>query len=248
LYLYTEKPVGYYCSEFLRGMLKPLLEYVAQELGPPIPLNGCVFPSTSHNIYDPNFEYLSPTKGDLASANFESFFVAVKTSSKQRKPGMTCTLKVSLPARLDHDFWKSDSLDGNSFDGESIVLEVNRWGYDWEAAKQSAACHAENIIRDVRLHLKQGRLPAYELVRNEEIVALASSRNSAPNSSDIFKCRVLELGNGLCRVWKFGNSNFTTLDIAPFCMDGIDNVLKSKLPLALIRYYEVTNTLVHEGN
>lgn len=150
---------------------------------------------------------------------------------------MTCHLKVSLPARLDHDFWNSDVLEdeGERFDwnceGETTVLEVERWGYDPEVAKWQASCYAKNVIREIRVYLRGLPQPVSDY---------------RPTSSDNLECGILENGNRLSRVWKFGSSNFMAGDIP--CADGINSIQESALPSVLIAYYEVRGSWQTKGS
>ena len=81
------------------------------------------------------------------------------------KPGFTCMLKVSIPARETHPFWKLDpSMEAEyklyiwDMAEEALELEVCLWGLHDDHAKFNGTCRAKDIIRNIRSQLNPSPL------------------------------------------------------------------------------------------
>ena len=170
LYLYTDKSAKDHCLEYLRQILEPFLIYAAHAFGTPKGLdNNRSFVPSPHDkpkdIYGANLEYSQPISDSTNIDLFKTLFKDLCGFNVKCKSGTSCVIKVQLPALQSHAFWMSereeDIFHEALFEGDRIVYEGKGWGFDDEAAKQSAARRAENIIHDLRLRLKLGQKQDY---------------------------------------------------------------------------------------
>ena len=206
-----------------------------------------------------NHKYSKPVNPDSRNVDiFKTLFKDMCGMTAKSKQGATVVVKVRLPARISHRFWREErpedlrgSDDGadeaadDAEDGdEYTMLEWTGWGIDSEVAKVSAAKAVENIIRDLRVRVQQWQQQCYPLDNNSTVAntetALEPCWETRVNTS-ASECRILRTGQKLCRAWRLGRENF--LVPGPrFGIHGIGIVHDASLPSILTRYYEVSPT------
>jgi hypothetical protein len=252
LYLYTSRSVEYYCLRFLKTMLKPLLELAAHEFCPPKLLDDMVeasfIPGERYRSY-PNFHFSNLTQVSHESLAIHPFYTALNFFPTG-KSGYIASLKVLVPARIDHEFWRKSYpiLSWDPGNEDIVAIEVNKWGYDLHASAKATAHQAENIICSIRvciqshskiLLLREPRLldPEVELGKRPTWHPHANWLDTLPQES---KCLIL-MGQKLSHSWRSAILD-NDLQIMPTFGNAYEKVLSFmasfKLPLFIKCHYE----------
>ena len=145
-----------HCINFLQGIWEPLFQYVSSEYGPPRQLNYLDCPeflSKEATVSAKNWVYDVPEEYDMKGSSVYKYLTSILTNVPGVKPGFTCLLKVSIPARETHPFWKLDPTMEAEYKlfiwdmaEEALEIEVCLWGLDDDHAKFNGTCYAKDII------------------------------------------------------------------------------------------------------
>jgi hypothetical protein len=249
LYLYSENTVDEYCTDFLRGIWGPLFEYVSSEYGPPKQLNhlDCSeFLSNQATITAKNWVYEVPKEYDMKGSTVYKCLTSIVKTVPGVKPGFTCLLKVSIPARETHPFWRLDQtmeaeykLFAWNMGDEALEFEVCLWGLDEDRAKFNGTCRAKDIIRNIRSQLNSPQLHA-GLLKRDECDLLQRLKQGK-------ECGVLRMGRLFNEDWKIAAEAFNFITITNergFPIFGHNKVSSYEPDSPLVRYYSVFSAVI----
>ena len=241
MHLYSEKTVDTHCMDFLQGIWEPLLEYVSSEYGPPRQLNDmeCLkFSSKEATVSAKNWVYEVPKEYDMKGSAVYKYLTSIIKHVPGVKPGYTCLLKVSIPAKDTHAFWRLDPAMESEYKlfiwdmaEDALEFEICYWGLDDEHAKFNVTCHAKDIVRNIRSHLNSSR-PCTELLQSEVLKTSEQKK----------ECEIFQIGEMLNKDWKSAGEafNFTLMTKErSLIIFGYNKLLSLHPGSTLLRYYSV---------
>jgi hypothetical protein len=227
--------------DFLKGIWGPLFQYASSEFGPPKQLNhmGCLkFSSKQIMVSAKNWVYEVPTEYDMKGSAIYKYLSSVIKNVPGVKPGYTCQLKVSIPARETHPFWKLDpttEAENKLFiwdmAEEALEFEICYWGLDDDHARFNGTCRAKDIIRNIRSQLNPSQ-PYTELLRCEVVETSEQEK----------ECDILQLGRLLNKDWINAGEAFSLNLITKersFIIFAYNKILSLQPESLLLRYYSV---------
>jgi len=185
--------------------------------------------------------YDVPKEYDMKGSSVYKYLTSMVKQVPGVKPGFTCLLKVSIPARETHPFWKLDPTMEAEYKlfiwdmaEEALEFEVCLWGLDDGHAKFNGTCRAKDIIRNIRSQLNSPQL-CMELLQGNEREMLHVSKQKK-------ECDVLRMGRMLNDDWRNGAEAFNFISMTKergFLLFGY-NKLSSLRPVSpFLRYYTV---------
>jgi hypothetical protein len=238
--------VDEHCVEFLGQIWGPLFEYVAYEYGPPRQLNGryCLeFLPNQKSVSAKNWTYDVPKEYDLKDTSMYKHLSSLIKQVPGVKPGYTCRLKVSIPARQTHPFWALDPDKVSEYKlyvwdtvEEALEFEVCLWGLDEDRATFNGTCHAKDIIRSIRSRVKSlqpSTITPQKIEIEHEIL-------HPPKQEE--KCEVLSIGRLLNDDWRHASDAFNFITITKersFLSFAYKKILHISSVSPLLRYYSV---------
>jgi hypothetical protein len=240
LYLYSKKTVDEHCTQFLEGIWDPFLQYVSSKYGPPTQLDkvDCSrFILNQATISAKNWIYDVPKVYDMKNSVMYKYLTSIVERVPGVKPGTTCRLKVSIPARESHPFWKLDpTVDAEyklyiwDLAEEALEFEVCLWGPEDDQAKFNATHRAKDIIRNIRSQLNPPQLCA-EPSEEDRCEVLCE-----------MECKVFQIGKHLSQHWRDSGEAFKyspTDKETNFMLYGYKRVLSLRPRSSLLLYYAV---------
>jgi hypothetical protein len=230
--------------DFLEGIWEPLLKFVSSEYGPPRQLNNvdCAeFMSNPGIVNAKNWTYEVPKEYDMKNSTIYKYLNSILYQLPSVRPGHTCLLKVSIPARDTHPFWKLDPTMEAEYklyiwdmvEG-ALEFEVCRWGINDDSAKFNATCHAKDIIRNIRSQINSPQ-PYTKLLLGNECAVL-----QAPEQEQ--ECKILHMGKMLNSDWRKAEGAFNVFSINKergFAQFIYNDILSLEPASPLLRYYSV---------
>jgi hypothetical protein len=236
--LYSKETVDEHCTKFLKGIWDPLFQYVSTEYGPPTQLNhlDCSkFIFNQATVSAKNWTYDISEEYDMKNSVVYKYLTSIMDRVPGVKPGATCRVKVSIPARESHPFWKLDpTIDAEyklykwDMEEEALEFEVSLWGPENDHAEFNATYRAMDIIRNIRSQLNPQQLCV------------------EPSEEDQFKvlreleCEVFQMGKLLYQNWRDSGEVFKRTSIykeTNFMLFGYKKVLYLQPRSYFLLYY-----------
>ena len=226
--------------DFLQGIWAPLFQYVSSEYGSPRQLNhlDCSeFLSSQATVSAKNWVYDAPKEYDMKASSVYEYLASIKQVPGV-KSGFTCLLKVRIPARETHPFWRLDMTMEAEYKlfiwdmaEEALEFEVCLWGLDDDHAKFNGTCRAKDIIRNIRSRLNPIQ-PYTKPLQNEVLNALEQEQE--------WECEVFYIGKLFNDDWRNAADAFISITKErSFAMFGYNKLSSLQPGSPLLRYYSV---------